>query len=125
MNQDDFQQWLNSYGHAWQKGDPDAILELFTENALYQEGPFETCMMGKHAIHQYWTEGAEKSQADIKFLAQPLAVDGNRGIAHWHSTFKRIPSNQRVELDGILVIEFAEDGRCKDLREWWHKRQRK
>jgi hypothetical protein len=28
-----------------------------------------------------------------------------------------------VELDGVLAARFAADGRCREFREWWHRRE--
>jgi len=56
----------------------------------------------------------------------PSSRDGRRrfcvGVAHWNVR-TRIPGEETgIEMDGILLITFAPDGRCRDHREWYAKR---
>jgi ketosteroid isomerase-like protein len=115
--------WLAAYGDAWQNGDADAVITLFSDNAKYYETPFSDPMIGRPAIHNYWREGAAESQTDIRFTYQALAVTENKGLAQWQATFTRLPSGNRVELDGFLTAEFNPTGKCTLFREWWHRRE--
>ncbi|WP_299989745.1 hypothetical protein [uncultured Ruegeria sp.] len=54
--------WLDQYGKAWIDGDPDQIVALFSEMALYRETPFDDAMIGHEAIRRYWQEGASDAQ---------------------------------------------------------------
>jgi len=120
---DAFAEWLRRYGAAWKAGDPQAAAALFTDDAAYYEQPFEPPMVGRDAIVRYWTEGAQDSQRDVTFCARPVGIDGDTGYAHWSATFVRLPKGSRVELDGMLAARFAADGRCREFREWWHRRE--
>lgn len=119
----EFEKWLDAYGAAWQAGDAQAAIELFADDAEYYETPFDDPMIGKDAISQYWTEGAGKSQKDVHFSYEPLAVVENVGLARWRASFVRIPSGNQVELDGFLLAEFDGGGKCSVFREWWHRRE--
>jgi SnoaL-like domain len=119
----DFEQWLTRYGDAWTKGNPDAVVQLFSRDAAYYETPFDPPMRGSDAIHQYWTEGAKNAQTDVKFGATIIAVTGNTGYARWWATFRRVPSNVSVALDGVLSASFDDAMRCGEFREWWHRRE--
>jgi hypothetical protein len=116
-----FDNWLKKYGKAWEKGDPDATEVLFTSDAHYYETPFDPPMIGLEAIYKYWNDNAVSSQEGVHFSYSVLAVNENVGLAHWRVLFKRLPSGKSVTLDGIFKVEFAEDGRCKIFREWWHR----
>jgi uncharacterized protein (TIGR02246 family) len=118
-----FSDWLRRYGDAWRAGDPQAVLLLFTDDAAYHETPFEPPLLGRAAIRRYWTEGARDGQRDVAFAAQPVGVDGDTGCALWQATFVRQPAGSFVELDGVLLARFAADGRCREFREWWHRRE--
>jgi hypothetical protein len=120
---DAFADWLRRYGEAWIAGDPHAALRLFTDDAAYHEKPFEAPMRGHEAIRRYWTEGAQDGQRDVSFAAQPIGIDGDTGHARWQATFVRVPTASFVELDGVLAASFAADGRCREFREWWHRRE--
>jgi uncharacterized protein (TIGR02246 family) len=118
-----FQEWLEAMGRAWEGRDPEAAARLFTEDATYQETPFVEPMKGRAAIRTYWEE-VPRSQDQIQFQWEVLAFarDGE-GLARWRTSFVRIPSAVRVELDGILLVRLVEDGRCAEFREWWHRRE--
>ncbi len=118
-----FGSWLRRYGEAWIAGDPWAALKLFTDDAAYYETPFEPPMVGSDAIRRYWTEGAQDSQRNVTVAAQPIGLDGDTAYARWQATFERLPAGSFVELDGVLAASFAPDGRCREFREWWHRRE--
>ena len=41
MTEQDVQNWLDEYGRAWVNGDPDQVVQLFSETAAYRETPFD------------------------------------------------------------------------------------
>lgn len=118
-----FAAWLESYGRAWQEGDPALIVDLFTADAAYFEVPFDAPIVGREAIRHYWTVGAQQSQTAVTFTYRILGVRGNDGVAHWKATFTRLPSRNRVRLDGILLATFDREGKCRVFREWWHRQE--
>jgi ketosteroid isomerase-like protein len=119
-----FRTWLSQYGQAWINGDPEAAIELFSENAAYYEEPFQAPMKGREAIRKYWEDGAQNAQMDITFKADIISIQENSGYAHWQATFKRIPANTFVELDGILKATFNVENKCIEFRDWWHRREK-
>src|SRR5687768_8716356 len=123
MTLDDFVEWLDRYGIAWIARDPEAVAALFSIDAAYYETPFDQPMVGSRAIHQYWTDGARNSQRNVRFEATPIAIENDRGLAHWRASFHRVPSDVFVELDGVLSARFDEAKRCLEFREWWHRRE--
>ena len=121
MNRNGFDVWLKAYGAAWETGDVQRAVTLFTAEAEYFETPFEPPMVGSDAIAAYWTAGAAEGQRDVRFAHTILSVSERTGLAHWHATFTRIASGSAVTLDGILQAEFADGDRCARFREWWHR----
>ncbi len=80
-------------------------------------------MRGRPAIFEYWSEVA-RTEENIQFGYEILAVTPEAGIARWWASFLRVPPGLQTKLDGIFLISLAADGRCQSLREWWHKDQR-
>lgn len=119
----DFQDWLAQYGRAWVAGNPDAVTRLFASGAAYHETPFDPPMIGIDAIHRYWTDGAKNAQTDVQFEATAISFAENTGFAWWHATFRRVPSDVFVELDGILSARFDDTMLCDEFREWWHRKE--
>jgi ketosteroid isomerase-like protein len=115
------ERWLAGYEQAWESRDAARAAELFTADARYHEMPFDAPKIGQNAIRDYWST-VTADQRDIDFRSQVVAVDGTTGVARWSATLTAISSGARVELDGVFVLTFAADGRCTELREWWHVR---
>ncbi len=114
--------WLAGYREAWEKRDAERAVQLFTENARYQEMPFDAPKSGRAGIREYWS-GVTADQRDIEFHSQTVAVNGNTGVAHWSAKFKQASTGMTVELDGVFVLELdPKTGLCSTLREWWHVR---
>jgi len=123
MTRGDFEQWLERYGEAWKSGSPDAAVQLFSADARYHETPFEEPMIGRNAIHAYWTMGAQDGQTAVSFSATIVAFEGPEGFAHWQAEFTQVPSGRRVRLDGVLSARFDDDDKCITFREWWHRHE--
>ena len=115
------EKWLAGYERAWESRDAARAAELFTPNASYHEMPFEAPKAGQAGIREYWSS-VTADQRDIDFKSQVIGVNGQTGVAHWSATFTAASTGARVELDGVFVLTFDENGRCSELREWWHLR---
>ncbi len=117
-----FRSWLGAYGRAWEARDPQAAAGFFTEDGTYQVTPFVEALRGRRAILEYWAEVA-RTEREIRFECEVLAVTPEAGIAHWRASFTRLPPGLKTALDGIFVISLDAAGCCTALREWWHKQQ--
>lgn len=111
--------WLAAYGKAWETRSADQAVTLFTPDATYQDNPYEPPHQGHAGIHAYWA-GVTKDQRNVKFGYELIAVSGSTGIAHWTAEFDVEPSKAHLSLNGVFVLEFGADGKCRSLREWWH-----
>lgn len=119
----DFERWLGALGRAWEGRDAPAAAALFSPGVSYSEDPFAAPLRGQESVLAYWrAETAAQEQIAVSF--EVLGVWEGGGAAHWNARFRRIGSGQAVELDGALVVSFDRDGRCAELREWWHRRER-
>jgi hypothetical protein len=108
-----FDDWLHSYGHAWESRNPQAAADLYADDGTYHVTPFVEPMRGRPAILEYWTNVAHTEQN----------ITPEKGIARWWSSFLIVPPGLHTKLDGIFLISLDENGRCRSLREWWHKQQ--
>jgi hypothetical protein len=117
-----FKSWLDAYGQAWENRNPEAAAALFNESGTYQVTPFLKPMRGRRAIFEYW-EHVARTEEEIRFGCEILAVTTEVGIARWWATFVIVPPGLQTKLDGIFLISLDDEGRCKSLREWWHKQQ--
>lgn len=111
--------WLARYEAAWENRDADAAAAIFTPDARYYETPFAEPFVGQSGIREYWS-GVTADQRDVDFQSSVVDVVGDLGIAQWSATFSLAASGAQVELNGVFLLRFAGDGRCAELREWWH-----
>lgn len=114
-------QWLEGYKAAWEARDADRAAALFTPDATYQDEAFTPPHVGTQGIRDYWSK-VTAGQREVKFQYQVLSVKGNTGIAHWCAQFAVAESNPptTIALDGVFLLEFDANGKCRSLREWWH-----
>ena len=121
LTRDEFETWLQSYKAAWEGRNAQGAASLFTpHNAEYYWTPFDPPQRGLDEIAAAW-DGAVTHQRDILMTFEVLAVEGNRGIARWHTNLTSVPSGEPVQLDGILTAEFDGPKHCREFREWWHR----
>ena len=118
-----FESWLNAYGRAWESRNPEAASGLFAEDGIYQVTPFDEPLRGREAIFEYWSTVAQTEEC-IEFRYEILVTNAQLNIAKWSASFVIVPHGLHTKLDGIFLISLNEEGRCKSLREWWHKEQR-
>ena len=122
MTRGDLDTWLRDYGAAWEARDGERAASLFAEDGIYCWGPYETPLRGREAIRDRWSR-ATHDQRDVAFRHEVLGIDGARGFARWWSSFSDRSAGSRVELDGVFVLDFAHDGLCEQLQEWWLARE--
>jgi ketosteroid isomerase-like protein len=116
----DLDGWLHAYGRAWEQGDAERAANLYAQDVKYYETPFSEPAIGREAVRGYCLEAAA-AQRDVSFSHEVYVVDGDIGIARWHCSFIRVPTGAHVELDGVFVLTFDEEGKCRELHEWWHR----
>lgn len=119
ISEADFAAWLDGYKEAWETRDAAKAGALFTEDATYQDMPFNDAMNGRAAIEEYWS-GVTADQRDVRFTYEVLTCDGDECLARWHAAFSSASSGAAIELDGVFLIAFADGRTAKSLKEWWH-----
>jgi SnoaL-like protein len=119
---DSLARWMDAYGAAWKSNERSDVEGLFAPGAVYSFGPFREDLRGRDRIVDVWVADPG-AQRDIEFEHEPLAVEGNRGIAHWRTSFTDAATGARVTLDGVLVLTFDDEGRCTEHREWFNRHE--
>jgi ketosteroid isomerase-like protein len=112
-------EWLDEYGRAWETRDADAAAELFTEDAVYQWGPFGRKLRGRVMIRAAWAEAVE-TQSNVTFGYEVLTATGSGGIARWWCSVDDSERSVRDRAEGIFRLAFDETGLCTSLEEWWN-----
>jgi uncharacterized protein (TIGR02246 family) len=106
--------WVDEYVRAWNSNDSEDIGRLFTDDAAYYTGPFDTPWKGRDAIGQKWLSRKDEPNT-TSFRYEVLANTSDqavvRGWTHYHNTGR--------EYSNIWLIRFGADGRCREFTEWW------
>ena len=112
--------WLKAYMQAWQTYSPEAIGDLFTDDATYSFHPYDKPVTGRQAIVDAWLKDRDAPGAFEADYA-PIAVDGDVAVINGRSRYFKDSSRRDLtkEWDNLFVVEFDRDGRCRSFREWY------
>jgi uncharacterized protein (TIGR02246 family) len=109
--------WAERYRRAWETGDADEVVDLFTPDASYRTSVFREPYVGSDAIRRYWRRGAGNQREVVVRMGRPV-VTGDRTAVEWWATLID-PDDGDITLPGCLLLRFDPDGRCRDLWEYW------
>ena len=112
-------EWLDEYGRAWEERDADAAAELFTEDAVYQWGPFGRKLRGRPVIREAWADAVE-SQRNVKFGYEVMTATARGGIVRWWVGADMPDEGVHSRNEGVFRIAFDETGLCTNFEEWFN-----
>ena len=118
MDLDDLRSWLERYFAAWRSNDRRTSRRCSRPTRCTRTARSATRPAAATRIVRRWVEGG--AQPGLRTAFEPLAVEGERGVAHWQVSFD--DGDGRTEIDGILVLDFDGRGRCVLHREWYDTR---
>jgi hypothetical protein len=108
--------WLERYRRAWVDRNAADAGELFTEDAIYREQPFQAPFVGREAIQSYWAR-VTASQSEIEMRYGPLIVADGRVAVEWWVNLRN--ASTPITLAGEFFLLFNDLGLCRELREYW------
>jgi hypothetical protein len=111
-----FANWLERYRRAWIERNAADVGELFTEDAIYREQPFQAPFVGREAIKRYWAT-VTAAQSEIEMRYGPLIVGGHRVAVEWWVNL--LNGSAPITLAGEFFLLFTDGGQCRELREYW------
>jgi uncharacterized protein (TIGR02246 family) len=112
------QSLIAKYKDAWEQQDPDAILEIFTPDAVYRERVLGEPYRGHSQIKGYWQTRVVDGQANIQFKLMSLYIDKNTMIAEWDVVFDDRVQNLRKHMLEVAIME-VQGEKIESLREYW------
>lgn len=115
MDRSELARWIESYERAWRTAGTAMLAGLFTPAATYRRAPFDEAVVGLPAIAAFWE--AERAGPDEPFTMQwePVAVEGNVGVARVDVAYHAPPA--RLYRD-LWIIMLEPGGLCTAFEEW-------
>jgi ketosteroid isomerase-like protein len=107
--------WVDAYETAWRSTGVAALVDLFTPDAMYRQGPYEPPVIGLAAIGQMWDRERSGPDEEFTMAADIVAVEAETAVVRVEVAYGR-PTN--AEFRDLWIIRFADDGRCRSFEEW-------
>ena len=107
--------WVAAYERQWRAPGTGGLAGLFTEDAAYQQAPYDEPLRGLAAIARMWEAERDGPAEVFRMTSEIVAVDGPTAVvrvAVWYGD----PVDR--EYRDLWVIRFAPDGRCAAFEEW-------
>ncbi|ANS31120.1 hypothetical protein WSS_A35808 [Rhodococcus opacus M213] len=119
-------EFAERWGNAWNAHDPAQVLELLTDDIVYDDSAWPKTMRGKADVREFLDHGW-RAFPDLTFelIAGPhIAGDGPRAAYWWKATATHqgpidppgIPATgKHIDFDGVDIHEYR-DGKIAKLR---------
>lgn len=115
----EFRALIDAFGRAWEAGNVDDILAVFTVDAVFQENPFGAQDKGTAAIRAYWKD-VPANQAEVTFRSGEIYVAGPWFATEFQLSYRRRRTGQQAEARGAIFCE-TKDGKISEMRLYWHR----
>ena len=107
--------WVRAYESAWRTPGTESLSELFTSDATYLQGPYETPVLGRPAIAAMWEAERDAPEEVFEMSSSIVALDGNTAVARVEVRYGK-PVEQ--EYRDLWIMSFTDDGLCQSFEEW-------
>ena len=107
--------WIEGYELAWRSPGTGALGRLFTDDAVYSQGPYEEPVTGLLAIKRMWEAERQGPDEVFTMASQIVAVDSLVAVARVEVRYGD-PVTQAYR--DLWIMQFAADGRCDSFEEW-------
>ena len=114
-----YRQLLETFGQGWGAGDVEAILSVFSPDAVFLETPFSEQSVGSDAIRAYWKD-IPTNQADVTFKSGEIYAAGPWFATEFRCTYRRRRTGEWVDARGAMFCE-TKDGKITEMRMYWHR----
>ena len=110
---------IDTFGDGWARQNSDQLLSVFTDDAVFREGPFGKPLEGLEAIRGYWGD-LSYHQSKGTFTAGEIFVVGPWFSVEFKCVFRRRRTGEWVDVRGALFCETV-DGKVSEMRMYWHR----
>lgn len=115
MRREQVADWVANYERLWRTPGTAGLASIFTQAAIYLQGPYREPVTGLPAIAQMWDDERACPAEVFQMTSEIVAVDGSTAVVKVE-VFYGEPVEQ--EYRDLWIIRFAEDGRSYSFEEW-------
>ena len=110
---------IDTFGRGWARQDAELLLSVFSEGAIFREGPFGEALEGREAIRTYWAD-ISYHQSEGSFTAGEIFSVGPWFAVEFKCVFRRRRTGEWVDVRGALFCE-TEEEHISEMRMYWHR----
>ncbi len=97
---------------------PEEVQSLVAEQFSWYETPFSVPIINDQAaLISEWQSVLEQEVIVCKYHI--ICENDVVCVANWKANFTRVPSGEKVELDGIFEFKLDESGKCTEFHQWY------
>jgi ketosteroid isomerase-like protein len=115
VDRDHVARWVAAYKAAWRAAGTEALAEIFTADATYQQGPYQEPVSGLPAIARMWEAERDGPGEVFEMTSEIVAAEGDTAVVRAEVRYGQ-PITQ--EWRDLWIIRFAPGGRCARFEEW-------
>ena len=110
---------VDTFGRGWSRQEAELLLSVFTDGAVFREGPFDAPLEGRDAIRRYWAD-VSYHQSEGTFSSGEIFAVGPWFSVEFKCVFRRRRTGEWVDVRGALFCE-TEGDRISEMRMYWHR----
>jgi steroid delta-isomerase-like uncharacterized protein len=125
MSTDDPTSLLDEWAAAWTAGDVQRLLELFTDDCIYEDVGMGSINTGKEQIRNLEGGALLAGSRNVEVVLTACFVSGEYGAMEWRASGSRdaeIPGVSRdgrgFQIRGASVVQFR-DGKISRCADYW------
>lgn len=113
---------IDAFAKGWSQAKVDAVLAVFTVDAVFLETPFSKPIRGHDAIRRWWSD-VPSHQSEITVTTGEIYGAGPWFATEFRAVFRRRRSGDWVEARGAIFCETTGD-LISEMRLYWHRGDR-
>lgn len=110
---------IDAFGQGWSQGKVEAVMEVYSADAVFVETPFSSPLKGYDAIRGYWAE-MPYNQSEISFTSGEIYAAGPWFSTEFKCRFRRRRTGEWVDARGAIFCE-TDGGKISEMRMYWHR----
>ena len=110
--------WSETWQVAWQDLDTEAVVALYSSDAVMSTEPFRQPYHGREGIREYVSSVFAEEEDPVVHVSAPI-VDGQHAVVSWWASLREEGAD--TVLAGTSVLRFDEEGLVVEQWDTWNR----